>query len=127
MTREQAKDLLPIIQAFAEGKIIEFRNKSFKEWVEIENPSFDPTITNYRIKPEPKYHPFKDAEECWQEMQKHQPFGWIKGRHNQYLNVIAIYDKSATTYQYDEVEYYDYDKLFKEYTFVDGIPFGIKE
>ena len=112
MNRQQAKDLLPIIQAFAEGKIIEFRNKSFKEWAEIENPSFDPTITNYRIKPEPKYHPFKDAEECWQEMQKHQPFGWVK-----------------TDEGYEQVWHVNKgdDFTLKTCRFADGTPFGIKE
>lgn len=124
MTREQAKDLLPIIQAFAEGKIIEFRNKSFKEWVEIENPSFDPTITNYRIKPEPKYHPFKDAEECWQEMQKHQPFGWVKASHG-YFNIIGIKDDCINFGAKDN--WLDYAYLFTDYKFVDGSVFGIKD
>ena len=97
MNRQQAKELLPIIQAFAEGKTIEFRNKSFKEWTEIDNLSFDPTITNYRIKPEPKYRQFKDAEECWQEMLKHQPFGWIKDKiNNQYHNILSIDDYGIT-------------------------------
>lgn len=124
MNRQQAKELLPIIQAFAEGKTIEFRNKSFKEWTEINNPSFDPTITNYRIKPEPKYRPFKDAKECWQEMQKHQPFGWIKASHGKFLiigfknNVIAFGIKD---------NWQDYNYIFKSYTFADGTPFGIKE
>ncbi len=124
MTREQAKDLLPIIQAFAEGKIIEFRNKSFKEWVEIENPSFDPTITNYRIKPEPKYRPFKDAEECWQEMQKHQPFGWVKASHG-YFNIIGIKDDCINFGAKDN--WLDYAYLFTDYKFVDGSVFGIKD
>lgn len=87
MNREQAKKLLPIIQAFAEGKTLEFRNKSFKEWTEIDNPSFDPTITNYRIKPEP-YRPFENKEECWQEMQKHQPFGWVTNDYGIYKIII---------------------------------------
>ncbi|WP_297252755.1 hypothetical protein [uncultured Prevotella sp.] len=134
MTREQAKDLLPIIQAFAEGKIIEFRNKSFKEWVEIENPSFDPTITNYRIKPEPKYHPFKDAEECWQEMQKHQPFGWIKKTcgHCNFLHIMELYSTGILINNVDNFGSFrnlikTYDSAFAETTFADGTPFGIKE
>ena len=28
-------------------------------------------------KKEPTYLPFKNKEECWAEMQKHQPFGWV--------------------------------------------------
>ena len=36
MTREEAKILLPIIQAFAEGKEIEYRSKGFdEEWKKL--------------------------------------------------------------------------------------------
>ncbi len=115
MNRQQAKELLPIIQAFAEGKIIEFRNKSFKEWAEIENPSFDPTITNYRIKSEPKYRPFANAEECWHEMQKHEPFGWVKYKEGDKYTTYCNIDGNC-----------DFELDFEEYTFADGTPFGIK-
>lgn len=134
MNKQQAKDLLPIIQAFAEGKTIEFRNKSFKEWTEIENPSFDPTITNYRIKPEPKYRPFKDAVECWQEMQKHQPFGWVKktcGNCN-FLHIMELYSTGIVINNVDNFGCFKnliktYNVAFVETTFADGTPFGIKE
>ena len=120
MNRKQAKELLPIIQAFAEGKTIEFRNKSFKEWAEIDNPSFDPTITNYRIKPEPKYRPFKNAEECWQEMQKHQPFGWIRNKKTKEYELLQrVAPKNGVIDQYA--------CAFKRWVFADGTPFGIKE
>ena len=53
MTREEAKQLLPIIQAFAEGKAIESRcikgDKSL--WYDDEDPSFDNDF-EYRIKTE---------------------------------------------------------------------------
>lgn len=120
MNRSQAKELLPIIQAFAEGKTIEFRNKSFKEWTEIDNPSFDPTITNYRIKPEPKYRSFKDAKECWQEMQKHQPFGWIRNKKTKEYELLQrVAPKNGVIDQYA--------CAFKRWVFADGTPFGIKE
>lgn len=116
MDRQQAKELLPIIQAFAEGETIEFRNKSFKEWTEIDNPSFDPTITNYRIKPDPKYRPFKDAEECWNEMQKYQPVGWTKLKGEIEYSFITDVNNNI-----------NYSDAIKEYTFADETPFGIKE
>lgn len=116
MNRSEAKDLLPIIQAFAEGKQIEKRDVgSFNcEWKETKLPAFNPAVSDYRIKPEPKYRPFKNAEECWQEMLKHQPFGWVK-----------------TDEGYEQVWHVnkgdDFNATLKTCTFADGTPFGIKE
>ena len=76
MTREEAKELLPIIQAFAEGKVIEIFDDEIG-WVEKENPKFNLNPDFYRIKPVPKYRPFKTHGECWNEMLKHNQFGWI--------------------------------------------------
>ena len=54
MNRNKTKELLPIIQAFAEGKAIESRcvkgDKSL--WYDDKDPSFDDDF-EYRIKPEP--------------------------------------------------------------------------
>ena len=76
MTREEGKEMLPIIQAFAEGKTIQVKERG--KWVDLDETDFSRSIDEYRIKPEQKYRPFKTREECWQEMQKHQPFGWVK-------------------------------------------------
>ena len=111
MTREEAKQLLPIIQAYADGKTIQvWANDT---WQDEEYPSFG-ELSLFRIKPEPKYRPFKDMEECWQEMLKHQPFGWIK-RNGKYVNITLVSGESS------------YDDSFKSFTFADGEPFGIKE
>ena len=118
MTREEAKELLPIIRAFAEGKTIQFKN-TFEEWVDIQSNwevCFDKDITKFRIKPEPKYRPFKNQEECWNEMLKHQPFGWTK-------SIVGI-DYSLITDVNDDIIY---SEAIKEFTFADGTPFGIKE
>ena len=75
MERKNTKELLPIITAFAEGKEIQFFHRG--AWNDVPNPKFDEEPYLYRIKPEPKYRPFKTKEECWNEMQKHRPFCWI--------------------------------------------------
>ena len=81
---------------------------------------------DYRIKPE--YRPFKDAEECFEEIKKHQPFGWIKDKQqHEYFNMISICINAATAFQYDDVEYCDYQELINNYTFADGAPFGVKK
>ena len=131
MDREQAKALWPIIKAYAEGKQIEIKPKvkgSYWDILEEDDMQYiDFKKCDLRIKPEPEYRPFKDAEECFEEMKKHQPFAWIKDKQqHEYFNMISICINAATTFQYDEVEYYDYKKLINEYTFADGTPFGVK-
>ena len=125
MTREEVKRLLPIIQAFAEGKAIESRcikcDKSL--WYDDEDPSFDNDL-EYRIKPEQKYRPFANAEECWQEMQKHHPFGYTYDRFNDIRDCIT---KVATTgVSYDSPTVISFEEVFDKFVFADGVPFGIK-
>lgn len=113
MTREEAKELMPFIQAFAEGKTVEFLNNNGK-WEELEDILFCREPKYYRIKSEPKYRPFKSKEECWLEMHKHQPFGWVK-KNDYYHNILLITEHSS------------YNDHFETFTFADGTPFGIKE
>ena len=132
MTREEAKVLLPIIQAFSEGKVIECRTKlSFIEgldvtndWTEMKEIEFW-NNTEYRIKPEPKYRPFKDAEECWAEMQKHQPVGFMKFKDTEsgYYMLTGI---SIGVGVGINDSLFSYDRVFDDYTFADGTPFGVK-
>ena len=55
MTREQAKELLPIIQAFAEGKTVQYKIE--KEWIQTNVPTFNPYLWEYRIKPDAQVPP----------------------------------------------------------------------
>ena len=123
MNRQQAKEFFPIIKAFAEGKEIECRVED--KWYKLLEICNETNPQDYRIKP--KYRPFKDTEECFEEMKKHQPFGWIKDKYHQYFNIITLCKSTATTFQYDMVEYYNYQRLMNEYTFADGTPFGVKK
>ena len=132
MDRNQAKEFYPILQAFAEGKVIEFKTKPGtistsipNEWTEMEEIRFWSNV-EYRIKPESKYRPFKDAEECWQEMLKHQPFGWIKGKEDEYHTFITTVDNN------DDMSLsgnsgWSFIGIMNNYTFADGTPFGMKE
>lgn len=119
MNRKEAAKLLPIIKAFSEGKVIQVEQKN--GWVDADwaNVSFDDYPSyKYRIKPECR--PFKDAEECWQEMKNHQPFGWVKDKKtNAYELLKLVAPKDGVIDQYTCV--------FKRCVFADGTPFGIKE
>lgn len=132
MNRQEAKQMLPIIQAYAEGKEIEFRSKGFdEEWKKVnEIPGLSYSSFDYRVKPKPQYRPFKDADECWQEMQEHQPFGWVKQINDNesevfiHCGVITKVDGVLTSI--DEVPF-SYDDMYSAYKFTDGTPFGVKE
>ena len=130
MTREEAKELLPIIQAFAEGKVIEIFD-DVMGWVETENPTFNLSPEFYRIKPKPKYRPFKSQEECWNEMLKHQPFAFLSSA-NEYdwFSICRVFEEEGIpkiTFASNPYSDYDMAKVFDTFQFADGTPFGIKE
>lgn len=130
MDRNQAKEFYPILQAFAKGEAIECRTKPSavkgsdvpNDWTEMTEIEFW-NNTEYRVKPEPKYRPFKDAEECWAEMQKHQPFGWLKSKENGYYSFITMLNNRFRLNGYDG---WLFDETIKKFTFADGTTFGVK-
>ena len=122
MTREEAKEWIPIIQAFADGKTIEFFKQG--EWYELNDPDFMWSAYKYRIKPEPKYRPFITKEECWTEMHKHPDFGWVL-KSGVYLHILSLYKDALYIQEENDAIYFD--NAFNELTFTDGTPFGIKE
>lgn len=132
MTKEEVKEMLPILQAYAEGKVIECRTKPStikgtdipNDWTEIKDISFW-NNTEYRIKAEPTYRPFANAEECWEEMMKHQPFGWVKDRNGSKF-VIENVDSRGFVEVYDEGTC-TFNEVFEIRTFIDGLPFGVKD
>ena len=131
MIREEIKELLPIMQAFAEGKSIQMRTKN-RPWFDVLDDKLEiDKIFEYRIKPEPKYRPFKTKEECWDEMHKHPDFGWVKGNATgEYKQVICISGyKTELIFNvfYGSPAYHSSKMMFSSYTFTDGTPFGIKE
>ena len=131
MTREESKAFYPILQAFAEGKVIECRTKpsalskswqDMNEWTEMKEIEFW-NNTEYRVKPEQKYRPFRDAKECWQEMQKHQPFGWVKST---LFKDLALVKRVTTLYVEINRDIIDYKDALDKFTFADDTNFGVK-
>ena len=130
MDRNQAKEFYPVLQAFAEGKIIETRTKPSavkgtdipNDWTEMKEIEFW-NNTEYRVKPEPTYRPFKNGEECWQEMQKHQPFGWVKST---LFKDFDLVQRVTTLYVEINREIIDYKDALDKFTFADGTNFGVK-
>lgn len=133
MDRNQAKEFYPFLQAFAEGRVIECRTKPSavegsdvpNDWTEMTEIEFW-NNTEYRIKSEPKYRPFKNAEECWQEMLKHQPFGWIIGKEDEHHSLITSIIADEEEVDINGISGFVLDEIMEHYTFVDGLPFGVK-
>lgn len=135
MTIEETKERIAVMLAYVDGKQIQVESSDSK-WADVPEPSWS-INDNFRVKPEPKFRPFKDADECWQEMLKHQPFGWVKTIANipELHNISAIFPSAefpvllgidleegyAREYSLKLSDIYDL------YTFADGAPFGVKE
>ena len=130
MTREEAKELLPIIQAFAAGKQIQDAIEGLTDWVDTDeiNLEYEGRKIKHRIKPEPKYRPFKNQEECLIEMMKHQPFGWVKNKATNILYNLLHISKDKVVLGIASGDFVlTLSDLFEYYVFIDGTPFGLKE
>ena len=135
MTIEEIKEAAKVMEAYANGKKIQCNDNHLGngEWVTTDNPSFNWDKYAYRIKPEPQYRPFKSQEECWNEMLKHQPFGWVKSKKSGTFYSIGsvLWDKEFddvfVTFAYDGMLCRSSKSVFEDFTFLDGTPFGIKE
>lgn len=133
MTRKEAKYAAEVMKAYAEGKEIEFKAYGDEQWKTFRYGKdrflcFNFDRFEYRIKKEPTYRPFKNKEECWEEMQKHSPFGWVKTKHNScclitYITKLFNGDDSIKI----DSNWYSFNEDFRQFTFIDGTPFGIKE
>ena len=121
------------MQAFAEGKTIQFKTKD-RPWFDLLDNNLEMReVFKYRIKPEPKYRPFESQEECWEEMLKHQPFGWAKSKKSErHFSIGSVlwdndFNDVFVTFAFDGMLGRSSKSVFEDFTFDDGTPFGIKE
>ena len=135
MTVQEIREAAKVMEAYANGKKIQCNDNRLGngEWVTTDNPSFNWDKYAYRIKPEPKYRPFKGQEECWNEMLKHNPFGWVKSKDKGYFHLIGLVQWASEledvmiVFATSEQLARSSRSFFKDFTFADGAPFGIKE
>ena len=126
MDIKNLKKIMPILQAIVDGKTIQHKTIN-REWYDPNVASLDHLVTyynDYRIKPEQKFRPFKDAEECWNEMQKHQPFGWVRSKDDgsRALITLMISERDISINSISGLTMYE---LMEKFTFDDGAVFGI--
>lgn len=106
-----------------------FNIDDFKNIVNLEEEeSF-----SQRVKPSPTYRPFANAEECWNEMLKHQPFGWVYEKEctppneGVYMALDVVGDNVRISECKECEEYESFEEMFQNFAFADRTPFGIKE
>lgn len=136
MTKENAKEFLPLVQALSDGKTIQFFNCD--EWVDLDDPNFGNDIEKYRIKPEEKYVPFDTIEElidCWNQKKFNgnppystaleMPLIWVNIKIENTRWLITGFEDGCV---YMDGMFYSMKELFEKFTFLDGTPIGkIKE
>lgn len=153
MRNGQIKQLVNVLQAYLNGKTIQYYDVdySFKiahpgernfnnKWVDVdEDHIFKLDLYEYRIKPELKCRPFRNVEECWQEMLKHEPFGWVKEKGDklsyELLACVSENDEAPISFAvYGSVGMgiidrpsIEFNEMFNAFTFADSAPFGVKE
>ena len=137
MTREEVKQkILPILQAFVEGKEIQRREKGTDYWCDMPvNDLVDISeYYDYRIKPEFEYRPFENQKECLNELQRHIPYGFLENKESgRTIQICGFYtgiqDKqfkivySGISSNCCETA----NSVYRHYKFKDGTPFGIRE
>ena len=134
MEREEIKRRAELYSALAEGKTIQILNME-GNWVDVEvkKLNYIPETLKFRIKPKSNYRPFKTQEECWNEMLKHQPFGWAKSKKGErHFSIGSVlwdndFNDVFVTFAFDGMLGRSSKSVFEDFTFNDGTPFGIKE
>lgn len=123
MTQEEVRKAAEILSTPVNREDSQICSKYCGAWIDLLYPVSNWELNKYRIKSEPKYRPFKDADECWEEMKKHELFGWLKSKSGDYKVINSVNFASINSNDY----YYTYKQAFDDFTFIDGTPFGIKE
>ena len=132
MTVQEIREAAKVMEAYANGKKIQYLNDD-NEWIDAPNPLFDWDNCVYRIKPEDTYRPFETKEECWQEMLKHNEFGWVKSKTRDANKHISNIEKDIegnvwfVAASFSGIEKYSPKQMLDYFVFMDGEPFGIKE
>ena len=122
----------PFLYTSPGGKIISWGksekvfDKADKKEVSVDD------ILNINV--DENYRPFINSRECWEEMKKHEPFGWIRMGEDEYRQIDKVI-KDGLLFRYDTPHRYwdeiegSYTKSFEEacsqLRFADGTLFGI--
>lgn len=131
MDRQGVKKLLPVLTAYAEGRVIQYKKNGV--WKDITTDGDLYIIENafinyddYRIKPEPKYRPYYNVKECFKDMKKHEPFGYIRDKERKTITfILGTEDDEHEYLRLPVVGLCRLKTLFEDFVYYDGSPFGI--
>ena len=133
MTREELKEAMPILTAFVDGKTIQCYDHNTGTWVDereqLHTVSLFVRPSDFRIKQDLTYRPFKDGAECWETVQK-EGFDWVKingDTTNLSVGIAEVNESNVVLSGSLSEEQLGYEEAFEKLTFVDGTPFGMKE
>ena len=127
--KREIQRLFPILEAIKEGKTIQYKDTGVWRDIDGDDEGFClgtlvKETDSYRIKP--KYRPFKDTKECWQEMLKHQPFGWVKDKKDGHHALITAVDDDTCGMSLNGNAAWSLSGIMDLFTFSDGVHFGVK-
>lgn len=128
MESKNDKATLSFIEAYAKGKIIQRYDPINDKWNDCAldlKQLINENVHFLRIKPDVRT--FRNQDECWNEMLKHSPFGWVKNRGNlmKYFNIKSV---TSTGVEFADTDNrYSFYKMFDLYEFADGSLFGYQE
>lgn len=74
MTHEEAKHLSDVLKSAADGKPVQYKANNEESWKDLPLDTWRQIQIDYyefRIKPEPKYRPYKDAKEFLKAQKEH--------------------------------------------------------
>ena len=127
MTDDQ---IIEVVRAHRDGKIIQWCNADKNDWADYQiccfkdsGLNFDFIHYDYRIKPESKLRPYRDAKEFLNAQKEQGPY--IKTLEHGYQIIISVFN-SGIAYVNSEgcIKFSD---LSESYTWQDDTPCGIIE
>ena len=128
------QEKIEVMKAYAEGKKIQYKPKANPTWADcIDEPLWNWEWTDYRIKPESTYRPYKDTDEMIVDFKKRfsvevppyaMPTIWVEYKTLKERKLITGFKDKVVVIT---ASVWGMDDLFEDYTYLDGSPCGMKE
>ena len=131
------QEKIEIMKAYEEGYSIQWSRKEEERWYDIKKltknmvePIWNWEDYIYRIKPEPKYRPYKDVKEMIDDYKERfnvnvpdyaMPLIWIQMKYTYHRYLINYFGKDYVSNQDEDIQL---NRLYSQYEYLDGSPIG---